>query len=69
MSLLYEEKADTVGDNIRHLRKDLNLTQKELAKEVGLTQAQISDYERGRRTPSLHTLDKLLMFFKGEISK
>ena len=65
MNLLYEEKVDTVGDNIRHLRKDLGLTQKELGDEVGLTQGQISDYERGRRTPSLHSLDKLLMFFKG----
>ena len=67
MKFLYEEKADTVGGNIRHLRKVLGLTQKELAGEVGLTQAQISDYERGRRIPSLHSLDKLLMFFKSEI--
>jgi len=67
MSLLYEEKANTVGGNIRHLRKELGLTQKELAKEVGLTQAQISDYERGLRVPSLHTLDKLLMYFKREV--
>lgn len=67
MKFLYEEKADTVGGNIRHLRKVLGLTQKELAFRVGLTQAQISDYERGRRTPSLHSLDKLLMFFKATI--
>ena len=67
MKFLYEEKADTVGGNIRHLRKVLGLTQKELACRVGLTQAQISDYERGRRIPSLHSLDKLLMFFKGEV--
>lgn len=67
MRFLYEEKADTVGGNIRHLRKVLGLTQKELAFRVGLTQAQISDYERGRRIPSLHSLDKLLMFFKSEI--
>ena len=67
MRFLYEEKADTVGDNIRHLRKELGLTQKELACRVGLTQAQISDYERGRRIPSLHSLDKLLMFFKATI--
>lgn len=67
MRLIYEKKANTVGGNIRHLRKVLGLTQKELACRVGLTQAQISDYERGRRTPSLHSLDKLLMFFKGEI--
>ena len=66
MKSLYEEKADTVGGNIRHLRKELGLTQKELAFRVGLTQAQISDYERGRRTPSLHSLDKLLLFFKGK---
>lgn len=67
MSSLYEEKADTVGDSIRHLRKELGLTQKELACRIGLTQAQISDYERGFRVPSLHTLDKLLMFFKAMI--
>ncbi len=67
MKFLYEEKAHTVGDNIRHLRKELGLTQKELAGEVGLTQAQISDYERGLRVPSLHTLDKLLMYFKREV--
>ena len=67
MKFLYEEKADTVGGNIRHLRKVLGLTQKELAFRVGLTQAQISDYERGRRTPSLHSLDKLLLYFKGKI--
>jgi len=67
MKFLYEEKANTVGGNIRHLRKVLGLTQKELGDEVGLTQAQISDYERGFRVPSLHTLDKLLMFFKATI--
>ena len=67
MKFLYEEKADTVGGNIRHLRKEMGLTQKELACRVGLTQGQISDYERGRRIPSLHSLDKLLLFFKGEI--
>ncbi len=67
MRFLYEEKANTVGGNIRHLRKELGLTQKELAFRVGLTQAQISDYERGRRIPSLHSLDKLLLYFKGEI--
>lgn len=67
MKFLYEEKADTVGGNIRHLRKVLGLTQKELACLVGLTQAQISDYERGFRVPSLQTLDKLLLFFKGKI--
>ena len=66
MKFLYEEKADTVGGNIRHLRQELGLTQKELADEVGLTQAQVSDYERGRRVPSLHTLDKLLLYFKSE---
>ena len=67
MKLLYTEKAETVGDNIRHLRNELGLTQKELAKEVGLTQAQISDYERGHHVPSLQTLDKLLMYFKREV--
>jgi len=67
MKLIGDVNIYMVGGNIRHLRKELGLTQEELASRVGLTQAQISDYERGRRTPSLHSLDKLLMFFKATI--
>jgi len=40
-------KMEKVGDFIRKKRKDKNLTQKELAKELGVSDKAISKWERG----------------------
>lgn len=40
-------------------RKKQNITQKELAKRTGISQADISKLERGTRNPSLNLLKKL----------
>lgn len=40
-------------------REEQNLTQKELAKKVGMNQADISKLENGTRNPSLKLLKKL----------
>jgi transcriptional regulator with XRE-family HTH domain len=40
-----------VGQNIRKYRKALGLTQIDLAKKLGLTQALITNYERGLHNP------------------
>lgn len=38
--------------NIKKIRKDIGLTQQELADEIGINRASISDYERGKtQTP------------------
>lgn len=42
-----------VGKNIKAKREDLNLTQDELANKVGITQAMLSQIERGTKNPSL----------------
>ena len=44
------------GKKIRKLRKDLGLTQKELAQIVNVTNVSISGYERNERTPDIDTL-------------
>lgn len=40
-----------LGENIRKYRKALGLTQAELAGKLGLTQALITNYERGLHNP------------------
>lgn len=42
-----------VGTNIRHLREAQNMTQGELARQVGITQAMLCYIERGSKNPSL----------------
>jgi len=49
------------------LRVRDNLTQAELGKKVGLTQAQISKIELGKSSPRLDTLLKLANYFQKEI--
>lgn len=40
-------------------RKDQNMTQRELAKAVGITASAITQYETGARKPDIVTLKKL----------
>jgi len=49
------------GDRIRKRRKQLKLSQEELAARVGTTQKQISNYERGTAEPGT---DRLYMIAK-----
>ena len=41
-----------IGDRIKKLRKDLNMTQTEFANRIGSVQNTITGYESGRRNPS-----------------
>lgn len=43
----------SVGKNIKEMRELRNLTQEELAKKVGISQAMLSQIERGTKNPSL----------------
>jgi transcriptional regulator with XRE-family HTH domain len=47
-----------IGRRIREIR-GFDLTQVELAKALGITQAQLSKYERGKNAPTLELLLKL----------
>lgn len=49
-----------IARTIRDARRAAGLTQAELAARAGTSQATLSAYERGRKAPSLRTLDRLL---------
>jgi len=44
---------------LREIRKKKNITIKELALKLKLTRNAITQYETGKRTPSLQTMQKL----------
>lgn len=52
---------EELGEALREIRKRRGMQQVEMARRAGITQAMASCYERGRRYPSLATLDALLV--------
>jgi len=48
---------------LANLRKELNMSQAELAEKLGVSQQTISKYERGTREPDNETLAKLAEIF------
>ncbi|HET9232522.1 MAG TPA: helix-turn-helix transcriptional regulator, partial [Candidatus Eisenbacteria bacterium] len=57
----HDEKTHMIylGQKLRKLRKEQNLTQLELAQQVGITNGQVSTIERGVSSPSLATLHRI----------
>lgn len=49
----------TIGSRIKKLRKQQNLTLKELSEKVGISISFLSDIENGRSNPSLERLKQL----------
>jgi len=58
-----------VGDRIRTLRKDRNLTQAELAASIGIQQSDLCRMENGEYKVSLETLFKILSIFQINIAE
>lgn len=50
---------NTIGQQLKTLRKSQKMTQQFVADKVGITRATLSNYEIDRRTPDLKTLRKL----------
>ena len=58
------------GERIKKLRENNNLTQKELANALGITQSALSKYEKGERLIKLQFIKRLSEYFgvtEGEI--
>jgi transcriptional regulator with XRE-family HTH domain len=53
------ELAKIIGHHIRRLRRDHALTQGALAKRLGVNSSYIGPLEKGLKTPSLSTLERL----------
>ena len=59
MSEVYYMINDIISSKIKELRTSLGLTQAEFAESINTTQAALSGYERGDRTPSLENLTNI----------
>jgi len=53
----------TIGEKIKFLRQQKNITQVQLAKDLNLSQQAISHYETGRAIPSIDVLKVLADYF------
>lgn len=54
---------------IKELRQKMNLSQDKLAKELGLAQTTLYNYETGRNDPSVETLIHLADFFNVSVDE
>lgn len=52
-----------MGEKLRSLRMEKNLTQKQVADRIGLAISAVSSYESGSRYPTYDTLIKLARMF------
>jgi transcriptional regulator with XRE-family HTH domain len=52
-----------VGENIKKIRKDKGLQQKQVALEIGIDQSNYNKIENGKREPSVDLLNKLANLF------
>lgn len=56
-----------VGKNIRHLRREQQLSQCDLADKVGLKRGNIASYEKSAAEPKIYNVIKLADYFKVSI--
>ncbi len=52
--------SNNPGETLKQWRINFNISQKELAEKIGITQSTLSDYERGRRNPGLAFIKKYI---------
>lgn len=52
-----------LAKNLKYLRKSKNLTQKEVAAQVGVGRTSLINYEQGKNTPRVDTVDKIARLF------
>lgn len=52
-----------LGDQIKQLRTNKNLTQAQLAIKLGVTKQAINSWENNKRTPSVDILKRIAEFF------
>ncbi|HHW4764683.1 helix-turn-helix domain-containing protein [Staphylococcus aureus] len=48
-----------IGDNIKKIRKEKNITQSELAKSLEISQSYLSDLENNRKNLGINTVEKI----------
>lgn len=54
---------DNFGEKIRHLRKEINMTQEELGTKLNITYQAVSKWERNLSSPDFGTIVKISKIF------
>lgn len=60
--------ANNFGDILKELRESCDLTQRDLATELGLAYSTIAMYESGKREPNFETLEKIADYFNTDMN-
>ena len=63
-----ERKLELLGEMIKQVRKNRNLTQEELGKLVGVQKAQISKLERSTKNARIETIIKVFNALKAKVN-
>ena len=64
-----EQLHRTIGENIRNLRKNKELTLKQIARRTGLSVSLLSQIERAESSPSISSLYKIAVALESKISE
>ena len=56
-------KQINFAGNLKQYRKTRRLSQQQVADGTGVARSMISDYENGRKEPTLSALDKIAKYF------
>ncbi len=59
-----KEDAKKLGENIKNIRLDKEITQTELAETIGVDKSFISNIENGKTNPTLSTITSLAKALK-----
>lgn len=59
---------NTIGNNIKRIRKAKKITQKELGEMLGVSQSAINQFENNRSTPKTQTLEKIAQALNVSVS-
>src|SRR6056297_3266765 len=63
----FDLKLDVLGDMIRHLRNEKNLTQSQLGEIIGVKRSEISKLERGSRNMTIATVLKIFRALQADV--
>lgn len=59
--------SEIIPIRLRYLRKKYNISQEQIAKELGISQSTYANWEAGRRTPDIKYIANLADFFETSI--
>src|ERR1035437_9209379 len=60
---------NTLGINLKHLRKSKGLTQDKLADKIGINRAMVGSYEEGRAIPKISVIQDIAHYFNISIDQ